>query len=178
MSGTGWAEELLQQWRQATQQGIEAWQAMLGRTPQPNLSQYWMPFFNQGASLLSQMVKDGGSPEVLQLWKRFLDEGIEAWSKALEGAMTSEGFAAAFGKYLDQYLGATGPVQKEMKKAGEAYLKALGLPSRSQIAEMTSQMSWVESRIEELEAKVDGVMGSLASLQAALEKARRESGPA
>jgi len=69
-------------------------------------------------------------------------------------------------------------VQKEMKKAGEAYLKALGLPSRSQIAEMTSQMSWVESRIEELEAKVEGVMGSLASLQAVLEKARREGGPA
>jgi len=43
---------------------------------------------------------------------------------------------------------------------------------------MTSQMSWVESRIEELEAKVEGVMGSLASLQAVLEKARREGGPA
>jgi len=174
MSGAAWTEELLQQWKQSAEQGIEAWQAMLGRTPQPNLSQYWMPFFNQGASLLSQMVKEGGSPEVLQLWKRFLDEGIEAWSKALEGAMASEGFAAAFGKYLEQYLGAAGPVQKEMKKAGEAYLKALGLPSRNQIAEMTSQISWVESRIEELEAKIEGVMGSLASLQATLEKARRE----
>lgn len=174
MSGAAWTEELLQQWKQSAEQGIEAWQAMLGRTPQPNLSQYWMPFFNQGASLLSQMVKEGGSPEVLQLWKRFLDEGIEAWSKALEGAMTSEGFAAAFGKYLDQYLGAAGPVQKEMKKAGEAYLKALGLPSRNQITEMTSQISWVESRIEELEAKIEGVMGSLASLQATLEKACRE----
>ncbi|MGH7370416.1 MAG: hypothetical protein ACREJK_01025 [Candidatus Methylomirabilales bacterium] len=174
MSGAAWAEEMLQQWKQSTQQGIEAWQAMVGRTPQPNLSQYWMPFFTQGASLLSQMVKEGGSPEALQLWKRFLDEGIEAWSKALEGAMTSEGFAAAFGKYLDQYLGATGPVHTEMKKAGETYLKALGLPSRNQIAEMTSQISWVESRIEELEAKIEGVTDRLASLQEALEKARRE----
>jgi hypothetical protein len=174
MGGTGWAEEMLRQWRQSTLQGIEAWQAMLGRAPQPNFAQYWMPFFNQGASLLSQMMQEGGSPEVLTLWKRFLDEGIEAWSKALEGAMTSEGFAAAFGKYLDQYLDVTGPVNKEMKRAGETFLKALGLPSRNQIAEMTSQISWVESRIEELETKIEGVMGSLSSLQAALEQVRRE----
>jgi hypothetical protein len=121
------------------------------------------------------MVKEGGSPEVLKLWKRFLDEGIEAWSKALEGAMTSEVFAAAFGKYLDQVLDVSGPVNKEMKKAGETFLRALGLPSRNQIAEMTSQISWVESRIEELEAKIEGVMASLSSLQAALEQVRGEA---
>src|SRR3989304_2064636 len=101
MSGAGWTEELLQQWKQSAEQGIEAWQAMLGRTPQPNLSQYWMPFFNQGALLLSQMVREGGSPEVLQLWKRFLDEGIEAWSKALEGAVGAGGVAAGVAKDVD-----------------------------------------------------------------------------
>jgi len=48
-----------------------------------------------------------------------------------------------------------------MKKASEAYLRALGLPSRTQITEMTSQISWVETRIEELEAKIEQVLAEV-----------------
>lgn len=162
------SEELLEQWKESMQRGIDAWLAMLGRTPQPDLSQYWMPFFPQGMGPFSQMLSQGASPELLQQWKQFMDQGIEAWSKALEKAMATETFASAFGKYLDQYLDTVGPMQKEMKKAGEAYLRVLGLPSRAQIAEMTSQISWVESRIEELEAKIEQVLAGLASMQAAL----------
>ncbi len=171
MSGTLSSEELLEQWKQSMQKGIDAWLAMAGRAPQPDIPQYWMPFFNQGMAPLFQMMSPGASPELLQLWKRFLDQGIEAWAKALERAMASDVFASAFGRSLEQYLSTVGPVQKEMKKASEAYLRALGLPSRTQIAEMTSQISWVESRIEELEAKIEQVLAGLASLHASLEKA-------
>ena len=170
MSGTLPSEELLEQWKESMQRGMDAWLAMLGRTAQPDISQYWMPFFSQGMAPLSQMLSQGASPELLQQWKQFLDQGIEAWSKALENAMASETFASAFGRYLDQHLATFGPMQKEMKKASEAYLRALGLASRTQIAEMTSQISWVESRIEELEGKIERVLAGLASLQAALDK--------
>jgi hypothetical protein len=165
MSGTLPSEELLEQWKESVQRGIDAWLAMLGRTAQPDILQYWMPFFSQGMAPLSQMLSQGASPELLQHWKRFLDQGIEAWSKALEKAMTTEAFVSAFGKYMDQYLTTFGPIQQEMRKASEAYLRVLGLPSRSQIAEVTSQLSWVESRIEELEAKLEEVLAGLASLQ-------------
>jgi len=172
MSGTPSADELLGQWQQSAEQGMEAWLAMLGRGSQPEISQYWMPFFNQGMELLNQLKREGASPDLLQLWKRFLDEGIEGWSKALEQAMQSEAFASAFGKYLQQYLGTIGPVQKEMQKAREVYLKTLGLPSRTQIGEITSQISWVESRIEELEEKIDAVAAGLTSLHAIVERGR------
>lgn len=164
------SEELLEQWKESMQRGIDAWLAMLGRTPQPDLSQYWMPFFAQGMAPFSQIFSQGTSPELLQQWKQFVDQGIDAWSKALEKAMATEKFASAFGKYLDQYLDSVGPIQKEMRKAGEAYLRVLGLPSRTQIAEMTSQISWVESRLEELETKIEQVLAGLASVQAALDK--------
>ncbi|MFQ5801492.1 MAG: hypothetical protein ACE5JQ_01185 [Candidatus Methylomirabilales bacterium] len=170
MSTKSSSEDLLEQWKESMQRGMDAWLAMIGQTPQPDIYQYWMPFFSQGMVPLSQMVSQGASPEILQQWKRFLDQGVEAWSKALEKAMASETFASAFGKYLDQYIGAVGPMQKEMKKASEAYLRALGLPSRTQIAEMTSQISWVETRIEELEAKIEQVLDGLASVQTAIEK--------
>lgn len=172
MSGTPSAEELLTQWKTSAEQGVEAWLAMFGRAPQPEISQYWMPFFNQGMELLNQLKREGASPDLLQLWKRFMDEGIEAWSKALERAMQSEAFASAFGKYLEQSLGTIGPVQREMKKAGEMYLKAFGLPSRTQIGEMASQLSWVESRIEELEEKIEAVLAGLASMHGILERGR------
>ena len=170
MGGTLSSEQWLEQWKESMQRGMDAWLAMLGRTPQPDISQYWMPFFSQGMAPLSQMMSQGASPELLQHWKRFLDQGIESWAKALEKAMATEAFASAFGKYLEQYLATVGPVQKEMKKASEAYLKILGLPSRNQIAEMASQISWVESRIEELEEKIEKVLDGLGSLQAAHEK--------
>jgi hypothetical protein len=169
MGGTS-SEELLEQWKQFTQQGMEAWLEMLGGTPRPDVSQYWMPFFHLGVAPLAQLMSQRPSPELLQFWKQFLDQGVEAWAKALEHAMASEGFASTFGKYLDQYLRTIGPAQQEMKKAGEAYLRALGLPSRTQIGEMASQITWVESRIEELEAKIDGVLSALGSLQKVLEK--------
>ena len=165
------AEELFQQWRQYTEQGIKGWLETLGRTPKPDIYQYWRPFLDQGMALLSQMMGQGATPETLQLWKQALDQGIEAWSKALEEAMATEGFASALGKHLDQYLGAVGPMKKEMGQYGETYLRALGLPSRTQIAEMVSQISWVESRIEELEAKIEKVLAGLASLETAFKKA-------
>lgn len=171
MSGIPSKEELLQQWRQATEQGIKAWLEALSRPPQPDIYQYWRPFFDQGMVLLSQMMAQGATPEILQLWKQALDQGIEAWSKALEEAMATEGFAAALGKYLDQYLRAVGPVQKDLRQNTEAYLRTLGLPSRAQIAEMASQLFWVESRIEALEAKIEKVLASLTSLEAAVKKA-------
>lgn len=170
MNGTP-SEELLQQWRQSTEQGIKAWLEALGRTPEPDIYQYWRPFFDQGMALLGQMMGQGVTPELLQLWKQVLDQGIEAWSKALEEAMATEGFASALGKYLDQYLRAVGPMQKELKQNTEAYLRTLGLPSRTQIAEMASQLFWVESRIEELEAKIEKVLAGLASLEAAFKMA-------
>ncbi len=170
MSTKSSSEDLLEQWKESMQRGMDAWLAMLGQTPQPDIYKYWMPFFSQGMAPPSQMLSQGASPDLLQIWKRFLDQGIEAWAKALEKAMASETFASAFGKYMDQYAGTVGPMQKEMKKASEAYLTALGLPSRTQIAEMTSQISWVESRIEELEAKIEQVLAGLASVQLALEK--------
>ncbi|HEY4720104.1 MAG TPA: hypothetical protein VFF51_00700 [Candidatus Methylomirabilis sp.] len=166
MSGTPSPEELIGQWRQVMKEGMEAWLAMLTRAPQPDVFQFWMPFFNQSMAPLAQLMSQGASAEVLRFWKGFLDQGIESWAKALEQAMTSEGFAGAFGKYLNQYLGAVGPAHTEMKKANEEYLKALGLPSRTQIAEMASQISWVESRIEELEAKIEQVLAGLAALRA------------
>lgn len=174
MSTTLSSEELLEQWKESMQRGLDAWLGMLGRTPQPDISQYWMPFFTQGMAPFSQIMRQGASPEILQQWKQCVDQGVEAWSKALEKTMATETFASAFAKWLDQYLDTVGPMQKEMKKAGEAYLRMLGLPSRTQIAEMTSQMSWVESRIEELETKIEQVLAGLAVVQAALEKDRTQ----
>lgn len=177
MSGTPSAEDLVEQWKRIAEQGMEAWQGKFGQPLQPEVSQYWVPFFNQGMALHALLTSQGASSEVLQLWKQFLDQGIEAWAKALEKVMASEEVASALGKFLDQYVGMVAPMQKEIRKASEAYLRVLGLPGRTQMAEMTSQISWVESRIEELEAKIERVLDGLAALQASVEKSGRRGGP-
>jgi outer membrane murein-binding lipoprotein Lpp len=178
MSGTPSPDEMITQWQQLTKEGMDAWLTMLTRAPQPDISQYWMPFFSQSMTPLAQLLSQGASKDLLQLWKQFLDQGIDAWTRVLEQAMTSEGFVAAFGKSMDQYLGMLSPAQKEMKKASEAYLIALGLPSRAQIAEMASQISWVESRIEELEEKIEQVLAGLSALQEKRERKGSGSGKA
>lgn len=163
-------QDLFQMWKQATEQGVEAWSRALRQTQQPDIYQFWRPFFDQQFQALTQMMNRGAGPDVLSQWKQGLDQAIQAWSKALEQAMATEQFATALGKYLDQYLAAVGPAKQAMEQQGEALLKALGLASRSQVTEMAGHLGWLETRLEQLEAKIERVLSLATSIEEALKR--------
>jgi polyhydroxyalkanoic acid synthase PhaR subunit len=90
-------------------------------------------------------------------WKQFLDQSIEAWSKALSQAMSTDGFAQMMGKTLDQWLVAQAPTKKAAEQSVEATLQALNLPSRSQVAGVAKQIIELEERLERLEDAIAAI---------------------
>lgn len=163
--------DLVQMWKQATEQGVEAWARALRQTQQPDLSPFWRPVFDQHLQALTQVLTPGAGPDVFAQWKQALDQAIQAWAKALEQALGTEQFAVALGQYLDQYLGAIAPAKQARDQQGAALLQALGLPSRGQVTELAGHLAWVETWLEQLEAKIDRVLSLVASLEEASKQA-------
>jgi polyhydroxyalkanoic acid synthase PhaR subunit len=108
------------------------------------------------------MLTQGASgPDSLAQWKKFMDESIEAWSKVLGQAMETEGFAAAMGKFLEQYLSTVGPMRKALQSSNEEIFRTMNLPSRTQVTGLASQVIALEARLEPLEEQIEKLADSL-----------------
>src|SRR5262245_48027157 len=171
MSNPNPVQDAFEIWKKALEDGTQAWVRALGQSaapqPQPNIpdfGQFWRPILSQGMDLWQKAAAQGGvSPEFAQQWKAFLDQWIDVWSKALGQAMATEGFAQALGRYLDQTLTAQGPLKKGMEQYTDQALRTLGLPSRSQVVGVASQLVALEERIEGLEDRLDELRRLLSS---------------
>ena len=158
-------QDALEIWKKALEDGTRAWVRALGQAPTPqtppgapDFSQFWRPILGQGMEIWQKAAAQGGvSPEFAQQWKAFLDQWIDVWSKALGQAMGTEEFAQALGRYLDQTLTAQGPLKKGMEQYTDQALRTLGLPSRSQVVGVASQLVALEERIEGLEDRLDEI---------------------
>ncbi len=156
MSSESANQDLLAMWKRSMDEGMEAWRKLVGQPQGADLFLFWRPLFGQGADPWFQLLKQGAtSPDTLAQWKRFMDDSIEAWSKVLGQAMETEGFAAAMGKFLDQYLGVVGPMRKSLQSSSEEFLRSMNLPSRKQIADLASQVISLEMRLEPLEEQME-----------------------
>jgi len=165
-------QELLSLWRRSMDQGIEAWQKLVGQPQAPDISQFWRPMWGQSMELWTQILKQGASsPDVLAQWKKFLDDSVEAWSKILGGAMGTEGFAAAMGKFLDQYLNTVGPIRRSLQSSNEEFLRTMNLPSRKQVTDVASQIVSLESRLEALETRIEDLIESIALIESLVKRA-------
>ena len=159
------AQDAFETWKKALEDGTQAWVRALGQTPTPgappgipDFSQFWRPILGQGMEIWQKASAHGGaSPEFAQQWKAFLDQWIEVWSKALGQAMGTEGFAQALGRYLDQSLTAQAPLKKGMDQYTDQALRTLGLPSRSQVVGVATQLVALEERLEGLEDRLDEI---------------------
>src|SRR5262245_47426679 len=171
MSNPNPVHDAFEIWKKALEDGTQAWVRALGQPqasqPPPgarDFSQFWRPLLGQGMVLWqSDATQCGVSPDFAQQSKTFLDQWIDVWSKALGQAMATEGFAHALGRYLDQTLTAQGPLKKGMEQYTDQALRTLGLPSRSQVVGVASQLVALEERIEGLEDRLDEIRRLLTS---------------
>src|SRR5262245_52262744 len=91
------------------------------------------------------------TPELTGQWKQFLDQSIEAWSKALTQAMSTEAFAQMMGQTLDQWLTAQAPAKRLGEQSVEGALQALNAASRTQVAGVAKQLVDLEERLDRLD---------------------------
>jgi polyhydroxyalkanoic acid synthase PhaR subunit len=163
MSDNPTNQDFLTMWKRSMDQSVEAWRSLVGQPQTPDLFQFWKPLFGQGTDIWSQMLTQGAkSPDVLSHWKKFMDESIEAWSKVLGQSMETEAFAAAMGKFLEQYLNVVGPVRKGLHSSNEDFLRTMNLPSRKQVTDLAGQVISLETRLEPLEEQIEKLGDSVA----------------
>jgi polyhydroxyalkanoate synthesis regulator phasin len=101
------------------------------------------------------------SPDLMAQWKQFLDQWIEAWSRVLGQAMSSESFAQLMGRSLEGWLAAQAPLKKAGEQSLEQVLQGLNVASRSQLTSVAKQIVELEERLERVE---DGIQAILARL--------------
>jgi polyhydroxyalkanoic acid synthase PhaR subunit len=156
MSDERTTHDLFSMWKHSMEQGVDAWRMLVGQPQPPDVFQFWRPMFGQAMDLWTQMLQKGAAgPDGLAQWKRFLDDSVEAWSKVLGQAMETEGFAAAMGKFLEQYLNTVGPMRKALHSSSEDFLRSMNLPSRKQVIDLAGQVVSLETRTEALEEQIE-----------------------
>ena len=163
------SQQLLDLWKKQVEEGSQAWLKMLGQGPaQPADPQaFWRPFMDQGMAAWSKLMTQGPpSADLMAQWKQFLDQWIAAWSKVLEQAMGTDTFAQALGKQLEGFLNTSGPVKKAAEQQIEVGLAGLGLPSRTQVVALASQLVHLEEKVEGLEDRLDELLKQVRGLAA------------
>ncbi|MGH7335653.1 MAG: hypothetical protein ACREKS_23470, partial [Candidatus Rokuibacteriota bacterium] len=149
------SQQLFEMWKKQLEEGTTSWAQLLAKTPAmaPDPAGFWWrPMFEGGLAQWARLfAQTSVAPDLMTQWKQFLDQSIEAWSKALSQAMSTDGFAHMMGKTLDQWLVAQGPAKRAADQTVEAGLQALNLPSRTQVAAVAEQIVELEDRLERLE---------------------------
>ena len=99
--------------------------------------------------------------------------GVNIWSAKLhvhylrtQITRTTEAFAAALGRHLEQWLALQAPVRRATAEMSEVALAAAGMPSRAEVTGIARRISELDDRLEGLEDKLGVVIARLEALTA------------
>jgi hypothetical protein len=159
------SQQLFEMWKKQLDEGTQAWSRVLGQnpTPTPDPLSFWKPAMEHGLQTWARIFATTPvTPDLMSQWKQFLDQSIEAWSKALGQVMSTDQFAQAMGRSLEQWMQSYAPVKKAADQSIDATLQALNLPTRAQVTSLAKQIMDLEERLDRLE---DGIAAVLRRLE-------------
>ena len=93
------------------------------------------------------------------------DAYLDAMSKTMVEAVNTESYAQATGAMLDYCLSASAPFREALEKSIAQALQQVSLPSRQEIAALAERFTNVEMRLDDLDAKLDRMIGAIATLK-------------
>jgi len=86
------------------------------------------------------------------------DAYLEVLSKTMIEAVNTEGYAELTGAMLDGYLTASAPFRETLEKAMVQTLQQLSLPSRQEVAALAQRFTYLEMRLDDMDAKLDRIV--------------------
>jgi hypothetical protein len=89
------------------------------------------------------------------MFRRMRDVGFETWAKAMTQWVNSDAYATANAAALEAWLNSAAPFRKAMETGMTQSLAALNLPSRDDVARLAQQLTNIEMRLDDMEAKLD-----------------------
>jgi len=117
----------------------------------------------------------GKSYDPFEPFREVRDAYLNTLSKAMIDAVNTEGYAEATGAMLDGYLTATKPFREALEKNMLQALQQLSLPSRQEVAALAERFTNIEMRLDDMDAKLDGIAKSLAEEKKARQEAASRS---
>jgi len=93
------------------------------------------------------------------------DAYLDAMSKTMIDAVNTESYAQASGAVLDYCLAASAPLREALEKSMVQALQQLSLPSRQEVAALAERFTNLEMRMDDLDAKLDGILNALTGLR-------------
>jgi hypothetical protein len=102
------------------------------------------------------------------------DAYLDTMSKAMIDAVNSEAYAEASGAVLDSYLTASAPFREALEKNMVQALQQLSLPSRQEVAALAERFTNMEMRLDDMDAKLDGIVNALAEIKEATSAAKTQ----
>ncbi|HEY3706787.1 MAG TPA: hypothetical protein VGL22_17115 [Terracidiphilus sp.] len=103
------------------------------------------------------------------------DAYLDAMSKAMVEAVNSEAYAKTTGAMLDWSLTASTPFREGMEKSMLQAMQQLSVPSRQDVISLAERFTNLELRVDDLDAKLDRVLGLLAQPRATPPAGQTES---
>ena len=94
----------------------------------------------------------------MEPWRGMRDAYLEAWSKGMVEMVNTDAYAQATGTMLDTYLTVSTPFREAVEKAMLKTLEQLAMPSRADVVSIAERMTNIEMRLDDLDAKLDGML--------------------
>ncbi|MGD0630287.1 MAG: hypothetical protein ABR987_13095, partial [Terracidiphilus sp.] len=95
-------------------------------------------------------------------------------SKVMIDAVNSDEYAQASGAMLDGALTLTAPFRQALDKSMVMALQQLSLPSRQEVAALAQRFANMEMRLDDMDAKLDRIVGLASAGQQSSAKADPE----
>jgi len=92
---------------------------------------------------------------------QFYDDWTRTWSGAASEMVSSKSFADSMAQQLESTLSTTQLVRRQMSEIMEQSLQQMSLPTRKQVVSLAERMTNIEMRLDDLEAKLDEILGLL-----------------
>jgi hypothetical protein len=105
---------------------------------------------------------DGFNPfDPTGMLKGMRDANLDAWARMMIELVNTDAYARATGTLLDTWLTNSTPFRKALETAMTQALANLQMPSRADITGLAERLTNIETRLDDLEAKLDeGLRGA------------------
>jgi hypothetical protein len=86
--------------------------------------------------------------------KQMRDSNMESMAKVMTDLVNTEAYAESTGAMLDAWLTTSGPFRQAMEKSMAKTLAELNMPSRDDITRLAKQLTNIEMRLDDLDARL------------------------
>jgi|SRR5579859_1081821 len=106
---------------------------------------------------MTQQLDSAAAMDPFGIWRAARDANLEAWSRLMIEVVNSDAYARATGAMLENYMVTSQPVQEVLAKVMTSALTMLNMPSRAEVMTLSTRLTHIETRLDDLDAQLRAI---------------------